>query len=63
MAFVKSVQNVGKRVAVAFLAVLVFAFAIFSFLQGLLLFSIVLHLVGFVLTVYIANESAPGDGF
>ena len=59
MAFVDSVRHVGKRVAAAFLAVFVFAFAIFSFFQELIFFSIILHLVGFALVVYIAYESAP----
>lgn len=59
MSLVDVVLDAGKRVAAAVLAVFVFGFAIFSFFQGLILFSIILHLVGFALVVYIAYQSAP----
>lgn len=53
------VDSIPKRVGAAVLAVLVFAFGIFSFFQGLVLFSIILHLAGFALVVYVAYETAP----
>lgn len=59
MSLVDFALDAGKRVGAAVLAVLVFAFAIFSFFQGLVLFSIILHIVGFALVVYIAYQSAP----
>ena len=59
MSYVDSLPHFGKRVAAAFLALFVFIVAIISLFRGAVALSIILHIVGIALIVYIAYESAP----
>lgn len=59
MAFKDSIQNAGKRLGAAVLAAVIFFIAILVLFEGLVLFSIVLHIIGLALVIYIAYQSAP----
>lgn len=59
MSTASSLSGYGKRVGAAFLALLVFVAALLVLFRGLVALSIVLHVLGIALVVYVAYESAP----
>ena len=59
MPIVDAILDAKKRIAAGFLALFVLIIAIMALFRGAILLSIVLHVVGFALVVYIAYKSAP----